>query len=364
MQKFRQGFTLAEVLITLGVIGVVAAITLPTLITNINERRNSERQANIAQKVTQAMETMRAHGLLNTQYASTEAFVDELQKYLKISKRCDKDHLTDCWPTSTIIDHDGNEYNVADAKTGAQIGKEESTTNNVGLVLADGAPIILNYDNTKPGIDVGDKVSGESKSLPVGRNKSKEFPYTTGVTGSIDFIMDINGTNKPNREMDTNNKYYDIRSFKTAHFSTGILWENGSAGKILYLGQQSSSDYVDCRSSNSSSADYQTYCNYGGHPYEWNLDDYWAGALKACVEVTKGKGSLPNVSKLQEIYNHRTEYPSLASETHLFWTSEENSAGPYQSAMYVPFTSHPGESAGSAYGTNKNSSLSVVCVAN
>ncbi len=34
MSKFKHGFTLAEVLITLGVIGIVAAITLPSLITN------------------------------------------------------------------------------------------------------------------------------------------------------------------------------------------------------------------------------------------------------------------------------------------------------------------------------------------
>ena len=34
MQKFKRGFTLAEVLITLGVIGVVAAITMPALIKN------------------------------------------------------------------------------------------------------------------------------------------------------------------------------------------------------------------------------------------------------------------------------------------------------------------------------------------
>ncbi|DAA89692.1 TPA: hypothetical protein CPT93_09680, partial [Candidatus Gastranaerophilales bacterium HUM_7] len=32
----RQGFTLAEVLITLGIIGVVAAMTIPTLISNTN----------------------------------------------------------------------------------------------------------------------------------------------------------------------------------------------------------------------------------------------------------------------------------------------------------------------------------------
>lgn len=34
---FNNGFTLAEVLITLGVIGVVAAITLPNLIANIDQ---------------------------------------------------------------------------------------------------------------------------------------------------------------------------------------------------------------------------------------------------------------------------------------------------------------------------------------
>ena len=32
----RSGFTLAEVLITLGIIGVVAAMTIPTLIANTN----------------------------------------------------------------------------------------------------------------------------------------------------------------------------------------------------------------------------------------------------------------------------------------------------------------------------------------
>ena len=35
----RFGFTLAEVLITLGIIGVVAAMTIPTLIANTNSAK-------------------------------------------------------------------------------------------------------------------------------------------------------------------------------------------------------------------------------------------------------------------------------------------------------------------------------------
>lgn len=39
MKKEKSGFTLAEVLVTLGIIGVVAAITLPQLITNYKEKQ-------------------------------------------------------------------------------------------------------------------------------------------------------------------------------------------------------------------------------------------------------------------------------------------------------------------------------------
>lgn len=35
----KKGFTLAEVLITLGIIGVVAAITIPTLIANTRSQQ-------------------------------------------------------------------------------------------------------------------------------------------------------------------------------------------------------------------------------------------------------------------------------------------------------------------------------------
>ena len=206
----KSAFTLAEVLITLGVIGVVAAITMPILITNMTERKNSERHANIAYKVTQAMEHMRATGKL-VQYDSTEAFVNELQKHLKIAKICDKDHLTDCWPVETVTNRAGEEYNVADAKTGKHLGLE-SETNNVGLILADGAALILNYNPAlTQGLDVGDAVKASNINLPVGNGKMKNFAYTSTVTGPIDFIMDVNGSGKPNREPESDSKQFAIR---------------------------------------------------------------------------------------------------------------------------------------------------------
>ena len=97
--KTKSAFTLAEVLITLGVIGIVAAMTMPTLLKNIAERSNSEAQANLAQKITKSMNLMRADGGLERTYASTDEFVDEFSKYIKISTRCDAAHIADCWPT-------------------------------------------------------------------------------------------------------------------------------------------------------------------------------------------------------------------------------------------------------------------------
>ena len=40
IKSISDGFTLAEVLITLGIIGVVAAMTLPTLQQKLDERSN------------------------------------------------------------------------------------------------------------------------------------------------------------------------------------------------------------------------------------------------------------------------------------------------------------------------------------
>jgi len=314
-------FTLAEVLVTLGIIGVVAAVALPALITNINDRANSERQANIAQKITQAMEQMRAHGEL-VQYSSTDEFVNVLQKYLKITKRCDADHLAECWTTSNVSVMNSNvvsDYNVSTAKTRKKLLKNSTTDgNNVGLILADGASLILTYNPSTPIIDIGDRVLGTTMSLPIGKNKYKEFPYTTSVTGSIDFVMDVNGKKGPNKER-YDNKMYDIRPFRLASFADVTPCQKGNDGNgcIKYLGTNYSA--IDCSEGNAPSPDYQAYCSStpSGFP-----NDYWAGAKKACDEAGM---DLPNRQTLHDTYyNNKSNFPSIASTTDAFWASDGN----------------------------------------
>ena len=103
----RLAFTMAEILLSLTIIGVVAAITLPSLTGNINERTwNTQRKALYA-RFSQAIALMPS---LN-QYSDVDTFLASgLAKVLKINNICDKDHLTDCGITSAkITDATGNQ---------------------------------------------------------------------------------------------------------------------------------------------------------------------------------------------------------------------------------------------------------------
>ena len=105
----RSAFTMAEILLSLTIIGVVAAITLPSLTGNINERTwNTQRKALYA-RMSQAIALMPAlngYGTLKEESSAgasdavdtaTEVFItDGLSKVIKINNICDNEHIEDC----------------------------------------------------------------------------------------------------------------------------------------------------------------------------------------------------------------------------------------------------------------------------
>ena len=114
---------MAEILLSLTIIGVVAAITLPSLTGNINERTwNTQRKALYA-RFSQAIALMPAlngYGTLreNTDSAGSTSIEDNaaetfitggLSKVLKINNICDSDHLADCGIASKFTDLNGNQ---------------------------------------------------------------------------------------------------------------------------------------------------------------------------------------------------------------------------------------------------------------
>ena len=300
---------------------------MPTLLKNIAERSNSEAQANLAQKITKSMDLMRADGGLERTYNSTDEFVDEFSKYIKISTRCDADHIADCWPTKTVTTTDGETYDVSKAKTGKNLNLKDNKSNNVGIILADGATLILTYNPNAGIIGDGDTVTPSFADLPIGFGRTKKFAYTTSVTDPIDFVMDVNGFKGPNSEA-RNGKQYDIRSFKVARFSKGCAGnEIKGLGCVYQLPSYSpikaGDPEMDKWDPNWTTEKVGSYLS--------KFDNYWAGAKKACDDIGM---SLPDESKLQSIYKAAQKDSSLGLPTSGdFWSSSESHVG-YSSTVH------------------------------
>ena len=298
-----RAFTMAEVLITLGIIGIVAAMTLPTILENVRQRQWAEREWSTAFKITQAMDKMRALDLLNGSYASTDEFVDELQKHLKIVQRCDASNLDACWPTKQVRTADGEIVNVADYKTGADLQIASNTTNNVGLVLADGSTIILTYNPANGFAESTSSPVVYTKDIQIGKGKSRSYAYSSDSTASIDFVMDVNGGKKPNSESTV---VTDIRSFKTARFTKSNVCTGIKVGNICAV------DLGNTRTLATTLEENKKY-----DPHFANAQNSWAAAQKACSDIGM---SLASKSTLKTLYNSQTEgLPTSGT----YWTSDE-----------------------------------------
>ena len=200
----RIAFTMAEILLSLTIIGVVAAITLPSLTGNINERTwNTQRKALFA-RMSQAVSLMPAlngYGISTSGTSSavdtaTETFITAgLSKVLKINNVCDAEHVADCGIPSTITPMDGSqpiqvsEYlTFADyigASGGASFIPDSQNTKAAALETANGESILVYY---YPYCKVNEWYYNEN---------STDYPQPYDKT-CVNFVYDLNGTKGPN----------------------------------------------------------------------------------------------------------------------------------------------------------------------
>jgi len=200
----RAAFTMAEILLSLTIIGVVAAITLPSLTGNINERTwNTQRKALYA-RFSQAIALMPAmNGYGSTAEDAAETFVTAgLAKVIKINNICDNEHLKDCGITSKIIDMKGSaisplpktlhEMNSKFAIEADRYSESVSilNTNAVAFETANGESVLAFYNpNCRSDLD-NQSYSGRRSSL---HNMCANFVYDlNGMKGPNTIGKDIN----------------------------------------------------------------------------------------------------------------------------------------------------------------------------
>ena len=286
----KAAFTLAEVLITLGIIGVVAALTMPALITNIQDRIQQKRIENINQKLSKVTDKMAVQSGL-TGYDTTMAFVQEMSKHMKIAKICDNEHLAECWPTQEVtLNDEGKTWEIAKTKNARTLKistNAEDWADTVGIVTGDGTGMILSY-NKKCEFNVDDG--------------GLKYDNSTGKSNSLvclSGVFDWNGSSKPNKlKKDVtmlglasglgSNCAFELggKCFTAAFTPTPLTLAECEAEKDK-LGIK------DC-------------C-----PDNWCHDnDYWAGAVKQCGGVSK-MPTMEDLGKLAtELYK---EHPNVGA---------------------------------------------------
>ncbi len=170
----RKAFTLAEVLITLGIIGVVAAMTLPALINKTHGAQYKTALQKSYSVLTQALQSLNAdQGFVAKRdtYAD-RTFANYYKKYFKILKDCS---LGDCIAGAT--DESGT-FIINTYKTFSKNRKVSSKFFDDGqFILADGM-VLLIEDNTSS-IDLGGSGVG-SILISVDINGYKKNPNAWG----------------------------------------------------------------------------------------------------------------------------------------------------------------------------------------
>lgn len=180
--KKHSAFTLAEVLITLGIIGVVAALTMPVLIANTQKQELASRFKTAQGLIETALDSMRIDvGNIDEQYCGTTALDNTQNKFIQ--------DFAKYFQTTKVFPVNGN-----DLKT---IGYKVSNFSQSGP-----GNTAFNYDGSNNGamfLENGMMIAGSGCWWNASR---------------IDFMADTNGVKGPNKlgydvfyfQIDTDNK--------------------------------------------------------------------------------------------------------------------------------------------------------------
>ena len=157
----RAAFTLAEVLITLGIIGIVAALTMPSLIANYKKKETVTRLKKAYSVVQQAIKMSELDNgevqYWNIKLNGREFFNIYFDKYFQYTKKYTSSELWDIAPRKLL---NGSNY------TGTTYA---SDSNGYHIMLADGVLITLHYGSENC-IWVGIDTNGLAFPNQIGRD--------------------------------------------------------------------------------------------------------------------------------------------------------------------------------------------------
>ena len=212
----RFGFTLAEVLITLGIIGVVAAMTIPNLIANTNGAKFRSQFKKTISTLSQA--GLMAQAQYDFDYAGTAEVcgAGEGESASDPKTKHPEDVMTFCsLLNGTLTGHtylgtvgdikrsvNGNSIDYMPQNgtsfRGSTIAQADATK-YIAYSLADGAIVAFNPDAKNCELALGNQVNATVLQATES-TVNDDGSTTSGLANCLGFI-DVNGTTLPNKEV-------------------------------------------------------------------------------------------------------------------------------------------------------------------
>ena len=293
-------FTLAEVLITLVVIGVIAAITVPAVIQKTNEKEYAAANQKARASIGEAFRLMSVNDETDKTVSTANYTKNVLSRYLKIIKTCD--NAKDCdfpekikrpdgevvSPIPTTMSTITSPYGVKEPASGNQVYSSYSTANDT----------TTNYNNAYFFITLdGFHVMFFYNPYCVFNSLEKPYYWTSNTANSeiqrqvaLDVacywgVYDMNGIKKPNqvgKDIGFVGSFYNGANTKAVSVLPAPLEEK------------------------------QTSSISGG-------SDHWQRASEYCNNLDNGKYRLPDVNELSLMYLNRKFVTDINNTS--FWSS-------------------------------------------
>ncbi len=342
------GFTLAEVLITLAIIGIVAALTIPTLVQNYQEKAWNTASQVFQRKLGEALRVMNVQGTL-AGYTTTEAFVDELSKHIKITRICDNDDITTCF--ADTVTWGDEEVDMSKVKKAKNFGQNDWDTNTVAVQFANGVNGIIAYN----------------PSCTQNQFSNNEITINENGIGTncLAILYDVDGFKNPNTQQK------DLRGLNVTSLggsNCAIELSDGTCFTAPFT--PTALTQAECIERQSELG--ITYCRD-------IYDDYWGGAVKTCHDMGSSLPSQEQLDQLaRDLYPGTTIYTdnttsygtrdnelafemgflnSASTSTFWVWSSEENSKDDAYSRSFYSTTTRRG------YSSRYTSFSQAVCLA-
>ncbi len=190
----KLGFTLAEVLITLVIIGVIAAMTVPTLMNNTNaqEFRSALKKAisglNQALTLHYALESMTA-----SDYPTAKKLVDNV--FRQRMSVVDSKAFSPVADMTTKVTANGTEVSISD--TFQNPSQEHDDDSSAVFTTADGMKFwVANY--TSSNSDSQSTLCNTYNTVPCIPGASADSNGVSSTISKPNLLIDVNGDRKPN----------------------------------------------------------------------------------------------------------------------------------------------------------------------